>query len=88
MWHIDRSLWDSHKDDYVASYRAIVPVRSRSGFAGLLNHGWLTPDRSVRYTDWDTGDRVIFNFGDKPYLRASRPTVPPSSFLSEKTETR
>ena len=36
MWHIDRKLWDSHKDDYVASYRAIAPVRSRIGFAGLL----------------------------------------------------
>jgi hypothetical protein len=51
MWHIDRSLWDSHRDDDVARYRAIAPVRYRSGFASLLNHGWLTPDRSVRSTD-------------------------------------
>ena len=88
MWHIDRELWDSHKADYVASYRAIAPVRSRIGFAGLLNHGWLTPDRSVQSTDWDTGDRVVVNFGDKPYRRAGRPAVPARSFLMEKTGTQ
>ena len=86
MWHIDRKLWDSHKDDYVASYRAIAPIRSRIGFAGLLitdgYSGSLGP-----ITDWDTGDRVMVNFGDKPYLRAGRPTVPARSFLLEKTET-
>jgi len=50
----------------------------------MLNHGWLTPDRSVQYADWDTGDRVIVNFGNKPYLRAGQPTVAAESFLLEK----
>ena len=88
MWHINRTLWESHKADYVASYRALASVRSRIGFAGMLNHGWLTPDRSVQYTDWDTGDRVVVNFGDQPYLRAGKPTVATRSFIVEKSETR
>lgn len=88
MWHIDRKLWEAHQADYVASYRAIASVRSRIGFAGMLEHGWLTPDRSVQYTDWDTGDRVIVNFGEKPYLRAGQLTVAAESFFLEKTETR
>ena len=85
MWHINRRLWESHKTDYVASYRAIASVRSRIGFAGMTGHGWLTPDRSVQYTDWDTGDRVIVNFGDHPYQRTGKPTVAPASFVLERT---
>ena len=88
MWHIDRKLWESHKADYVASYRAIQSVRARIGFAAMLNHGWFTPDRSVQYTDWDSGDRVVVNFGSKPYAREGQPTVAAQSFLLEKTGRR
>jgi hypothetical protein len=35
--------------------------------AEMINHGWLTPDRSVQFTDWDSGDRVIVNFGEQPF---------------------
>jgi hypothetical protein len=79
MWHIDRHLWESHKEEYVASYRAITSVRTRIGFARMINHGWLTPDRSVQYTDWETGDRVIVNFGSQPY-QTPKITVAAQSF--------
>ena len=81
MWHINRELWESHKADYVASYRAINSVRSRIGFADMTGHGWLTRDRTVQYTDWQTGDRVIVNFGSRPYLTANKATVAPRSFV-------
>ncbi len=85
MWHINRRLWENHKAEYIASYRAIASVRSRIGFAAMTGHGWLTPDRSVQYTEWDTGDRVIVNFGDHPYQRAGKPTIAAASFLLETT---
>jgi hypothetical protein len=88
MWHIDRRLWESHKADYVASYRAVASVRSRIGFAEMIGHGWLTKDRAVQYTDWDTGDRVIVNFGHQPYRREGKPTVASDSFLLERTSAR
>ena len=88
MWHMNKELWESHKDDYVASYRAIASVRSRIGFAVMTDHGWLTPDRSVQYSDWDTGDRVIVNFGDKPFLRAGQATVAAHSFVLDKADIR
>ena len=81
MWHINRRLWESHKSDYVASYRAIASVRSRIGFARMTGHGWLTPDRTVQYTDWDTGDRTIVNFGLRPYQSSNTATVAPKSFV-------
>jgi hypothetical protein len=45
----------------------------------MINHGWLTPDRSVQYTDWETGDRVIVNFGSQPY-QTPKITVAAQSF--------
>ena len=85
MWHINRRLWESHKADYVASHRALASVRSRIGFAAMTGHGWLTPDRTVQYTDWDSGDRVIVNFGDKPFARADKP-IAARSFVIERAK--
>jgi Tol biopolymer transport system component len=47
-------------------------VRRRIGFAEMTDHGWLTPDRSVQFTDWSTGDRVIgTTIHGKDYFSAS-----------------
>ncbi len=80
IWHINRKLWESHKADYIASYRAVASVRSQVGFSRMTGHGWLTPDRSVQYTDWEDGQRVIVNFGTRPYQAANRTTVAARSF--------
>lgn len=84
MWHITRPLWEQHKAAMIESYRQIHPVRKRIGFAEMTNHGWLTPDRLVQHTDWGTGDRVIVNFGDRPFARASGKNVPARSFVLER----
>ena len=86
MWHITRRLWESRKAQLVASYRNLASVRERIGFAEMLNHGWLAEDRSVQFTDWDTGDRVIVNFGDRPFERQPKEPLPPRSFEIEKAE--
>jgi hypothetical protein len=86
MWHIDRKLWDLHKEDMLASYRRIQAVRERIGFAEMTSHGWLTPDRSVQFTDWDSGDRVIVNFGDKPFPSVGDSPLPGRSFVVRRTK--
>jgi hypothetical protein len=85
MWHINRKLWTSHKTEMLASYQNITSVRRRIGFAEMTGHGWLSKDRSVQYTDWATGDRVIVNFGNHPYEAKSAKQVPPHSFVMENT---
>jgi len=86
MWHINRRLWESRKAELVASYRRIASVRERIGFAEMVNHGWLTADRSVQFTDWDTGDRVIVNFGDRPFERKAKEPLMRRSFAVEKAQ--
>jgi hypothetical protein len=88
MWHINQRLWESHKADFVASYKSIASVRERIGFAEMLNHGWLAPDHSVQFTDWNTGDRVIVNFGDHAFERKGMEPLQGRSFRVEKTEAR
>lgn len=88
MWHINRRLWESHKADFVASYKSMASVRERIGFAEMVNHGWLTADRSVQFTDWNTGDRVIVNFGDRTFDRDGKEPVKGRSFVLERTEAK
>ena len=88
IWHMNRQLWESHKADYLASYRAVASVRSQVGFSRMTGHGWLTPDRSVQYTDWEGGQRVIVNFGPRPYQATERTTVAAKSFVVRATAAR
>ncbi len=85
MWHITRSLWEKHKAAMVESYHQIHPVRKRIGFAEMTNHRWLTPDRQVQQTDWDTGDRVIVNFSEQAFARPTGKSVPARGFVLERT---
>jgi hypothetical protein len=84
MWHIDRKLWDRHRNEMLASYRRIHSVRQRIGFAEMTDHGWLTQDRSVQFTDWSTGERVIVNFGDRPFALDGRRPLRARDFIIEK----
>jgi hypothetical protein len=88
MWHINQRLWESHKTDFVASYKSIASVRERIGFAEMVNHGWLAPDHSVQFTDWNTGDRVIANFGDHAFERKGMEPLQGRSFRVERTDAR
>jgi hypothetical protein len=83
MWHISGKLWERHKKAIVASYRTIASVRRRIGFAEMTNHGWLTEDRSVQFTDWSRGDRVIVNFGDRSFDRRDKKAIAARSFVME-----
>lgn len=78
MWHVNKTLWTAHLAEYIASYKKLFPVRQANGFAEMTNHGWLTTaDRSVQYTDWDNGNRVIVNFGGSPYPYTDNDGTPP-----------
>ncbi len=88
MWHVDRALWQAHKQEMVESYKAIAAVRSRIGFAQMVGHNWLTPDRTVQFTDWENGDRVVVNFGDNTFNRPGQAPLAPSGFVLEKSSAR
>ena len=61
-------------------------MRERICFAEMTNHGVLTPGRSVQFSDWGNGDRVIANFSDKPFGLSGSDAVPARSFMMRKAK--
>jgi len=88
MWHINRRLWESHKADLVASHKGIAPVRECIGFAEMVNHGWLTTERSVQFTDWGAGDRIIVDFGGRPFERKAKEPLLGRSYVTKDSKAK
>ena len=84
MWHMTKEIWQQHKDTIIKSYKKIQAIRYEIGFAEMRSFGWLTDDKSVQYSDWDTGHRIIVNFGEKVYKGKDRLEVAPRSYVITK----
>ncbi|NQU10290.1 hypothetical protein HQ590_05845 [bacterium] len=80
MFMFDRALWTKHRDRFVQSYRAAGPVARATGYAEMVDHRFLTPDRAVQQTAFANGITVTVNFGDAPYQQTDGPTVAPNGF--------
>ena len=48
-------------------YDAEYPVARATGYSRMINHEFLTPDKSVQRTVFDNGITVTVNFGDTTY---------------------
>src|SRR5208337_2222868 len=67
MYMFDKERWNSQKERFVASYRAICPLVRKVGYDEMLSHEFLTPDHTVQRTVFASGVQVTVNFGEKPY---------------------
>jgi hypothetical protein len=50
----------------------------------MLDHKFLTPDRSVQQTKFADGTTVTVNFGDADFGAAGGETIPPRHFTVKK----
>lgn len=85
MWHVTNALWSAHSTDYVTSYWKLLPVRTANGFAEMTSHAWFSKDpinfpmdRSIQYTNWDNGNRVIVNFDGADYTYTNTDGIDPN----------
>ena len=85
MWHVTNALWSAHSADYIASYWKLLPVRTANGFAEMTSHAWFSKDpihfptdRSIQYTNWDNGNRVIVNFDGADYTYTNTDGIDPN----------
>ena len=62
------------------SYYVTCPVTEQTAFAEMTDFKYLSDDRSVQQTGFDSGITVTVNFGDKPYTttQAKTPYVLPN----------
>ncbi|CAN5541106.1 hypothetical protein BH11ARM1_BH11ARM1_12700 [soil metagenome] len=75
----DKTRWEVEQPRMAQTYRNVCTWTRKVGYDEMLNHRYLTPDRTVQQTDFAGGDSVIVNFGDRPW-KADGLTVLPMKF--------
>ncbi len=63
MFMFSRDLWQKNNQRFVQSYRATAPVARATGYSEMIDHRFLTADRSVQQTVFANGVKVTVNFG-------------------------
>ena len=86
MFMFNRKLWTENKDRFARSYRNICPYVRRAGYAEMLDHRFLTPDRSVQQTVFANGQPVTVNFGAAPFRLPDGASVEPMGFAVAETK--
>ncbi len=69
------------KAAYAASAKRVLPAIEKVFGSEMIDHRWLTADRSVQETIWENGWHVIVNFSDAPYLCTSGDNLPAMDFI-------
>ncbi len=67
MFMFTREFWDRNKKRFAESYKNICPLVRAVGYAEMLDHRFLTPDRAVQQTTFANGVTVTVNFAEEPY---------------------
>jgi len=68
MFMFDRAQWAKERDRFVKSYAAVSRVARAVGYAEMIDHRFLTPDRDVQQTRFANGVTVTVNFGETARL--------------------
>lgn len=62
MFVVDRRRWPQEKDRFVRTYRLTEPVARRTGTSEMVDHQFLSDDRSVQRTSFSDGTVVTVDF--------------------------
>ena len=79
MFMFSREFWEQNKDRFVQSYKNTCTVARAVGYSEMVDHSFLTDDRSVQQTRFANGVVVTVNFGDKPFTLPDGATLAPMS---------
>lgn len=79
MFMFSREFWEQNKDRFVQSYKDTCTVARAVGYSEMVDHSFLTDDRSVQQTRFANGVAVTVNFGDKPFTLPDGVVITPMS---------
>ncbi len=79
QWNLDLPTWQTHRDQFVTSYRALTTILRDVGYSEMVDHRFLDTDRQVQETRFANGSRVLANFGEKPVVFGDV-TIPAGGF--------
>ncbi|NIP22979.1 MAG: hypothetical protein GWN67_03180 [Phycisphaerae bacterium] len=80
MFMFNNQIWNKNKARFAQSYKNVCPVARAVGYAEMLDHHFLTVDRSVQQTKFANGISVTVNFGDKLYRMPDGKTIEPMGY--------
>ncbi len=79
MFMFNRDLLAKNKDRFVQSYKNTCGIARAAGYSEMIDHRFLTPDRSVQQTTFANGLTVTVNFGATPCTLQDGSTLAPNS---------
>ena len=84
LWMINPEKWREHRERWVACYKNVCPIVRKTSYREMLDHRWLTTDRTVQQTTFSDGLIVTVNFGDRPFAdEAGREILPGEYHVNE-----
>lgn len=67
LWILDRTLWETYKDEYVKSYDKVCSWLAQIATEELVDHNFVTPDGKVQKSVFSSGKTIVVNFSDNDY---------------------
>jgi len=67
LWANKEGSWPTHREVFLRTYRNTCKLHEVIAGTELLDHEFVTADRSVQRTRFSDGTEVIVNFGPRPY---------------------
>jgi len=81
LWNLTPEKWEASKERFVQCYKNVCPWFEKVGYDEMVDHCWLTSDRTVQESRFSSGWAVIVNFDEKENFKAaSGAVVPPLGF--------
>lgn len=80
MFMFTREVWNQNKDRFVKSYKDVCNVARVVGYAEMIDHRFLTPDRNVQQTRFANGTTITVNFRSEPYNLPDVDRLKPMSY--------
>jgi hypothetical protein len=75
IYILDSTRWASTKDRVVQSYTDVSKADRAVGYAQMVDHKFLTADKTVQETLWSNGVAIIVNLGQTPFKTKAGPDI-------------
>jgi hypothetical protein len=81
LWIVDPHIWAAHADRFIESYKDARSTATRSGGSEMVSHQFVSPDRSVQFSEFANHVKVWVNFSATRYVLKSGDVLQPKSYL-------
>lgn len=82
MFFLNREAYLRERERIAETCREVCAWTRRVGYAEMTSHRFVTPNRHVQETTFSTGDRIVVNFGDPPYVLPDGTTVAGKGYVT------